>query len=66
MLAVQSYEMTRQEIVELIEKKCARMNVEPGKLLRAYRRGDLEDFGEYADILALSELLEEDDALFTS
>ena len=66
MLAVQTYEMTRDEIVALIEAKAARLHVDPKLIVTAHRHGQLEDWADYADILALAELLEDDDPLFSA
>jgi aryl-alcohol dehydrogenase-like predicted oxidoreductase len=64
MLAVQTYDMTRDEIVALIHEKAARLSVDPVQIITAHRCGELDQWARYADILALAELLEDDDAFF--
>jgi len=66
MLAATTYDMTRDEIVALIQKKAARLEVDPVQLIVAHKRGELDQWAKYADILALAELLEDDDALFAA
>ena len=58
-------ELTREEILDRIErgaqrrrKMCAR------DLIRAYRAGQLDDPGGVADLLALANLLPDDDPIF--
>lgn len=65
-LAVKSYDLTRDEVVRLIEEKCSAVGKDPHSVILAYRNGELDDWSEYADILALAELLEDDDALIAS
>lgn len=57
-------QLTRDEIIEKIEKAAfARRNISAEELLQAHRKGELEDPGEVADILALAALLPDDDPL---
>ena len=66
MLPAQTYDLTRDEIVALIHEKAARLSVDPVQIIAAHRRGELDQWAMYADILALAELLEDDDALFAA
>ena len=66
MLAAQTYELTRDEIVALIEEKCARLHESPALLYQAYLDDELVNFSRVSDILALMELLEEDDPIFSA
>jgi hypothetical protein len=58
-------EMTREEIVRVIEEGARRRrNMSAIELIRAYRRKELDDPGPVADLLALSHLLPDEDPLF--
>lgn len=58
-------ELTREEIIERIEQGAKRrMHISANELLRSYRAGRLEDAGAVADLLALSNLLPDNDPLF--
>src|SRR5687767_10133704 len=58
-------ELTRDEIVERIEKGAQRRACSSAyELLRQYRAGKLQDPGSVADLLALSNLLPDDDPVF--
>jgi hypothetical protein len=57
--------LTRDEIVERLQDgSMRRLKMPAKKLVRLYRRGKLEDPGRVADLLALSDLLPDDDPLF--
>jgi len=58
-------ELTRKEIIERIDREAKRrMHMSANELLRSYRAGRLEDAGAVADLLALSNLLPDNDPLF--
>lgn len=62
-----SIQMSRDEIVEAIEKGALdRRGVSATDLLRAYRSGELQEPGEVADLLALGDLLSDDDPVLTA
>jgi hypothetical protein len=65
-MAGNTYDMTRDEIVALIEEKAHRLGVDAREIVKAFRRGELEEWGDYAHIIALAELLDDDDPLFRS
>ena len=50
----------------LIEEKCARLHESPALLYHAYLDDELVNFSRVSDILALMELLEEDDPIFSA
>jgi len=58
-------ELTRDEIVASIDE-CVRRRrgMSARELLSAYRAGTLDDPGDVADLIALSDLLDEDDPVF--
>lgn len=57
--------VSRDDVVAAIEAKAqGRRGLSAGELVHAYRHGKLDDPGEFADVLVLSEMLPEDDALF--
>jgi hypothetical protein len=56
---------TRDEIVAFIETEAwRRRGMSAAQLLHSYRDGSLESPGEVSDILALADLLPEDDPVF--
>jgi hypothetical protein len=58
-------EYTRREILDRLEQGAqTRRGISAAKLLRAYRDGTLEEPGEVADLLALSDLLADNDPIF--
>jgi len=58
-------ELTRKEIIERIEHGAKRrMHCSARNLVRLYRAGQLEDAGAVADLLALANLLPDNDPLF--
>lgn len=58
-------ELSREEIIQRIDHGAQRRRRMSGQeLIRAYRAGRLEDPGAVADLLALADLLPEDDELF--
>jgi len=60
-------ELTREEIVDLIDKHArTRRGISGEDLLRSWRDGNLDAPGEVADLLALAELLPEDDPLLAA
>jgi len=57
-------ELTRNEIVERIERGAyKRVHMSAQDLVRSYRAGRLEDPGAVADLLALANLLPDNDPL---
>lgn len=59
--------MSRDEIVDVIHKGAlGRRGVTAEQLLRAYRAGELSEPGEVADLLALGDLLPDDDPILTA
>jgi hypothetical protein len=57
-------EMTRDEIAEMLEAEAQRRRCLPASvLLRQYRAGQLDQLGDVADLIALSNLLPEHDPL---
>jgi hypothetical protein len=61
MLATKTYELSRDEVVELIEEKAQRLGVDAARTIADFRAGQKVDFGRVVDILALADLLEDDD-----
>lgn len=60
-------QLTREEIVARIEQGAQRRRgMSARDLIIAYKTGSLEDPGEVADLLALSDLLSEDDPLLAA
>jgi hypothetical protein len=60
-------ELSRDEIVAMIDSQAKRRRgLTASQLVRAYAEGTLEAAGEVADLLALADLLPEDDPLFGS
>lgn len=58
-------ELTRDEIVEMIERGAKhRLDMSARQLVEAYRSGRLENPGAVADLLAFASLLLESDPLF--
>lgn len=64
MIAAATYELTRDEILSLIEDKARGNGRDLGFVLRQYTAGNLEDFGVLAEAYALCDLLEADDDAF--
>ena len=57
-------ELSRDWIVRLIERGAhERRGISARRLVRAYRRGQLREPGEVADLLALADLLPDDDPI---
>lgn len=53
-------ELTQEEILGLIDKGAQRrLGISGATLLERFRRGQLSDLGEVADLLVLADLLEE-------
>jgi hypothetical protein len=53
-------ELSREEILALIDEGARhRLGISGEKLLELYRRGQLRDLGEVADLLVLATLLED-------
>jgi hypothetical protein len=60
-------ELTREEIIQRIEKGAQRrLHMSAGDMLRNYRAGRLEDPGAVADLIALANLLPDNDPLFAN
>jgi hypothetical protein len=60
-------ELTRAQILERLETgSWRRRNMPARELLRQYRAGQLEDPCDVIDLLALADLLREDDPLFVA
>lgn len=58
-------ELSRDEIIKRIERGAQRrLHTSAKDLVRRYRTGKLEDPGSVADLLALANLLPDDDPLF--
>jgi len=58
-------ELTRSEIIDHIEAGARRrLHISAQDLVRRYRRGELEDPGAVADLLALANLLPDNDPIF--
>lgn len=58
-------ELTREEIIARIEEGARRrLGMSAGDLVRKYRRGQLDEPGAVADLLALANLLPDTDPLF--
>lgn len=66
MLAAQSYELTRDEILSLIGSKARRAGHDLTYVLEQYIGGTLEDFGRLAEAYALCDLLDDDDSAFAA
>lgn len=57
-------DLTREQIISMMEQIArTRRGVSAKELLDLYRAGKLEDAGEVADFIALSDLLPEDDEI---
>ena len=60
-------ELTRDEIIRRLEAGARRrVGLSAGELVRRYRTGTLDDSCSLADLLALVDLLEDDDPLLVS
>jgi hypothetical protein len=58
-------QLTREEIVHLLDEVASRFGKPAAEILRAYRAGQFGgDSGEIADLLVLADLLAEDDPFF--
>jgi len=56
--------LTRDQIADLLERGAKeRRGISARRLLRSYKRGQLYEPGEVADLLILADLLPEDDPL---
>ena len=64
MLAIETLELTREQVLSKIGEKSARLGRNPEQVLSDYRRGELVDFAELVEVYALCELLESDDEVF--
>jgi len=63
---VGTQELTRDEIVRRIDEAAReRRRMSAAELLRTFLNGTLEDPGGVGDLLVLTDLLPEDDRLFT-
>lgn len=59
-------ELTRDELVDMLEVEAQRRRGLPATvLLRQYRSGKLDQPGDVADVIALADLLPENDPLLT-
>jgi len=59
--------LSRQEIVDRLDREArVRLGMTVEEFLRKYRAGALHDPGEVADLIALANLLVEDDPLFAA
>jgi len=57
-------ELTREQVIERIEREARRrMGLSARDFLMEYQSGRLKDCGEFADLLALRQLLEPTDPL---
>lgn len=60
-------ELTRQEILRRLDEGAQRRRgLSAEQLIRGYRKGTLEDPCSLVDLLALADLLEDDDPLFAA
>jgi len=60
-------EFTREEIIQRIEKGAQhRLRMSARDMVRNYRAGRLEDSGAVADLIALANLLPDNDPLFAN
>ena len=64
MLAAQTVELSRDEILRLITRYCVPTKRDPLEVIRAFRRGGPTDFEHLSEVYALSELLADDDPIF--
>lgn len=55
-----TYEMTREEILALIEEMADRLGVDWREVVMSFRSGELKEWADYAHIIALAELLGEE------
>jgi len=58
-----SIELSRDEIVQRLETAARRFNMTVTQFLTAYRHGTLADPGAVADVVALADLLTDEDPL---
>lgn len=58
--------LSREEIVEEMERTAAEAGTSAQEVLRAYSAGELQEPGELAHVLVLADLLEDDDPLKTA
>ncbi len=66
MLAAKTVELSRDEVLELIGTYCRRVNRETTGVIRGYRQGHESDFEHLAEAYALSDLLADDDPIFSA
>lgn len=60
-------ELTREDILKRLESGAQRRRaLSATELIRQYRKGTLDDPCSIADLLALTDLLEDDDPLFAA
>lgn len=60
-------ELTREQVIERIEREARRrLGLSAREFLLEYQRGRLKDCGEFADLLALRQLLEPTDPLLAA
>ncbi len=64
MIAAASYELTRDEVLSLIDSKARAAGHDLRFVLQQYAQGALTDFGTLAEAYALCDLLEGDDTAF--
>lgn len=64
MIAAATFELTRDEILSLIEDKAQAAGHDLTFVLRQHTAGTFEDFGALAEAYALCDLLEADDSAF--
>lgn len=63
-LKVRTYELSRDEILDLIESKSRSLGHDSSYVFREYLAGTMGDFARLAEVYALCDLLEEDDTAF--
>ncbi len=66
MLAARTVELSRDEILDLIAIYCQRVDRDPADVMRSFRDGRESDFEHLAEAYALSELLPDDDPIFSA
>ena len=66
MLAAKTIELSRDEILGLIEAYCDRVSRDSAEAIRSYRQGHESDFEHLAEAYALSELLADNDPIFSA
>ncbi len=64
---VHALDLSRDEIVQMLDEEAeSRLGLTAAELLSRYRRGELEDVGDVADLLVIARLLPDDDPLFAA